>query len=197
MASGARQFLNWNADLNNCSLSPRDPQQGSNWHPRAQNSRNFPRLSRTILVIFKGILFPFQCLGKVFGARGQRSLRPFCMQKYSFTMSSHFEGLSRNTTEIQALSSAWKSSPEIPGLPMTFQDSTNTATISSPPYKMGSLFHGRLPFLFWGRGEISLFNSFSMFYREKGDWTNFREILPSMRREIRIINFRERGDCAI
>ena len=33
-----------------------------------------------------------------------------------------------------------------------------------------------------------------LIFREKRDWTNLKEILPSMRTEIMIINFSERGE---
>ena len=40
--------------------------------------------------------------------------------------------------------------------------------------------------------EIALF-----IFKERGDWINFRETLPSRRREIRIFNFKEKGDWPI
>ncbi len=80
-----------------------------------QNWRTFAGLSRNILVI----LFCMQCPRKVFAVHGQSLTQIFLHAKIFFTMPSHFRGLSRKTTEIQALSSAWKSSPEIQGLSST------------------------------------------------------------------------------
>ncbi len=103
--------------------------QGSNWQSWTK-IKDFCRTFQDYFGHFQGHLYSICSVWEQFffwSWTKSRSDLSTC--KNIFTMSSHFQGLSRTTTEIQALSSAWKSSPEIQGLLRTFQDSTNPGNI--------------------------------------------------------------------